>query len=99
MTLTGNKKYLTCIFADLHNFIIIGLISSDESDAEGAALAIRPLSWRTDDVSEYFQLLDERWKAGMTSQQKKANRKTEAWSSKWKDHKWSSTMFALGCAC
>ena len=71
MTLIGNKKYLTCIFADLHNFIIIGLISSDESDAEGAALAIRPLSWRTDDVSEYFQLLDERWKAGMTSQQKR----------------------------
>ena len=49
----------------------IGLISSDESDAEGDALATRPLTWRTDDVSEYFQLLDERWKVGMTSQQKR----------------------------
>ena len=25
--------------------------------------------------------------------------KPEAWSSNRKDHKWSSTMFALGCAC
>ena len=49
----------------------IGLISSDESDAEGDALATRPLTWRTDDVSKYFRLLDERWKAGMTSQQKR----------------------------
>lgn len=47
------------------------LISSDESDAEGDALATRPLIWRTDDVSKYFRLLDERWKAGMTSQQKR----------------------------
>ena len=43
----------------------------DESDAEGDALATRPLTWRTDDVSEYFRLLDECWKAGMTSQQKR----------------------------
>ena len=49
----------------------IGLISSDESDAEGDALATRPLTLRTDDVSRYFRLLDERWKAGMTSQQKR----------------------------
>lgn len=52
------------MFEALH----IGLISLDESDAEGDALA---LTWRTDDVSEYFRLLDERWKAGMTSQQKR----------------------------
>ena len=55
------------MFEALH----IGLISSDESDAEGDALATRPLTWRTDDVSEYFRLLDERWKAGMTPQQKR----------------------------
>ena len=48
-----------------------GLISSDESDVEGDGLATRPLTWWTDDVSEYFQLVDERWKAGMTSQQKR----------------------------
>ena len=53
------------MFEALH----IDLISSDESDAEGNALATRPLTWRTDDVSEHFRLLDERWKAGMTSQQ------------------------------
>ena len=55
------------MFEALHT----GLISSDESDAEGDALGTRPLTWRTDDVGEYFQLLDERWKAGMTSQQKR----------------------------
>ena len=47
-----------------------GLISPDESDVEGDALATRPVTWRTDDVSEYFRLLDEHWKAGMMSQQK-----------------------------
>ena len=50
-----------------------GLISQDESDVhvEGDALVTRPVTWRTDDVSEYFRLLDEHWKAGMMSQQKK----------------------------
>ena len=48
-----------------------GLISSDESDVESDALATRPLTWRTDDVTKYFQVLDERWKAGMTPQQKR----------------------------
>ena len=55
----------------MYEALHIGLISSDESDAEGDALATRPLIWRTDDVSKYFRLLDERWKAGMTSQQKR----------------------------
>jgi len=49
----------------------IGLISSDESDTEGEALTTRPLTWRADAVNEYFCLLDERWNAGMTSQQKR----------------------------
>ena len=49
-----------------------GPISPDESDVEGDALATRPVSWRTDDVSEYFRLLDEHWKAGVMSQQKKS---------------------------
>ena len=55
----------------MYEALHIGLISSDESDAEGDALATRPLTWWTDDVSEYFRLVDERWKAGMTSQQKR----------------------------
>ena len=38
----------------MYEALHIGLISSDESDAEGDALASRPLSWRTDDVGEYF---------------------------------------------
>ena len=50
-----------------HTCTCTGLISPDESDVEGDALA----TWRTDDVCEYFQLLDEHWKAGMMSQQKK----------------------------
>ena len=44
--------------------------SIHESDVDGDALATRPVTWRTDDVSEYFRLLDEHWKAGMMSQQK-----------------------------
>ena len=54
----------------MYEALHISLISSDESDAEGDALSTRPLTWRTDDVNQYFQLLDELWKAGMTSQQK-----------------------------
>ena len=48
----------------------VGLISPDESDVEGDALATRPVTWRTDDVSKYFRLLNEHWKTGMMSQQK-----------------------------
>ena len=54
------------VFGALHT----SLISSDESEAEGA-LVIRPLTWRTEDVSEYFKTLDERWKSAMTPQQKR----------------------------
>ena len=56
---------------EMYEALHISLISSDESDAEGDALSTRPLTWRTDDVNQYFQQLDERWKAGMTSQQKR----------------------------
>ena len=49
------------MFGALHT----SLISSDESEAEG------PLTWRTEDVSEYFKTLDERWKSAMTPQQKR----------------------------
>jgi len=55
----------------MYDALHIGLISSDESDTEGDALATRPLPWRADAVNEYFRLLDERCKAGMTSQQKR----------------------------
>ena len=55
----------------MYEALHIGLISSDKSDTEDDALATRPLTWRTDDVNEYFRLLDERWKAGMTTQQKR----------------------------
>jgi len=55
----------------MYEALHVSLISSDESDVEGDALATRPLTWRTDNVNEYFRMLDERWKAGMTSQQKR----------------------------
>ena len=53
-----------------HTCTCKGHISPDESDVEGDAWATRPVTWRTDDVSEYFWLLDEHWKAGMMSQRK-----------------------------
>ena len=53
----------------MYEALHVSLISSDKSDTEGNALNTRPLStWRTDKVSRYFRLLDERWKAGMTFQ-------------------------------
>ena len=52
-----------------HTCTCTGLISPDESDVEGDALATRPVTWTTDDVSKYFRLLDEHWKAGTMSQQ------------------------------
>jgi len=55
----------------MYEALHIGLISSDESKTEGNALTTRPLTWRADIVNEYFRLLDKRWKAGMTSQQKR----------------------------
>ena len=55
------------VFGALHT----SLISSDESEEEGDALVIRPLTWRTEDVSEYFKTLDERWKSAITPQQKR----------------------------
>lgn len=38
----------------MYEALHIGLISSDESDAESDALATRPLTWRVVDVSEHF---------------------------------------------
>ena len=55
------------MFGALHT----SLISSDESETEGDPLVTRPLTWRTEDVSEYFKTLDERWKSAMTPQQKR----------------------------
>ena len=57
--------------AQMYEALHIGLISSDESDAEDDALATRSLTWRTNNVTKFFRLLDERWKAGMASQQKR----------------------------
>jgi len=44
----------------MYEALHISLMSSDESDAVGDALATRPLTWRTDKVSDYFRLLNER---------------------------------------
>ena len=63
-----------------HTCTCTGLISPDESDVEGDTLATRPVTWNTDNVSEYFRLLDEHWKAGMMSQQKKSVCEPDSWS-------------------
>jgi len=44
----------------MYEALHIGLISSDESDADGDALTTRPLTWRADVVNESFRLLDDR---------------------------------------
>ena len=46
-------------------------MSSDESDTEDDALTTRPLSWRTENVTNFLKLLDERAKSAMTPQQKR----------------------------
>ena len=56
------------IFGSLH----ISLVSSDESEDEGDALATRPLTWRVEEVSDFFRTLDDRWKAAMTPRRNKS---------------------------
>ena len=46
-------------------------MSSEESDTEDNSLRTRPLSWRTENVNNFFKLLDGRAKAAMTSQQRR----------------------------
>ena len=53
---------VNCMTQAQHACTCTGLISPDESDVEGDAVATRPVAWRTDDVREYFRLLDEHWK-------------------------------------
>ena len=54
----------------MYEALHINLVSSDESDAEEDALKTRPLTWRTEEVTDFFKRLDERWKASLSSQQK-----------------------------
>ena len=55
----------------MYEALHIHLVSSDESDAEEDALKTRPLTWRTEEVTDFFKRLDERWKASLSSQQKR----------------------------
>ena len=56
------------IFKALHP----SLASSDEYDEEDpAAMVTRPLTWRTEEVSNFFRILDQRYKSSMTNQQKR----------------------------
>ena len=55
----------------MYEALHINLVSSDESDAEEDALKTRPLTWRTEEVTDFFKRLDERWKASLSSQQKR----------------------------
>ena len=47
------------------------MISSDESDEEGDVLRTRPLEWRADEVSIFFQNLDSRYRENMSNQQRR----------------------------
>ncbi|XP_068714058.1 uncharacterized protein [Montipora foliosa] len=53
------------------------LMSSDESDQEEETLLNRPLRWRAEEVSNFFQMLDIRYRTSMSSQQRRqcANRR------------------------
>lgn len=55
---------------DLFSAVRVSLVSSDESDTGDNSLRTRPLSWRTENVNNFFKLLDGRAKAAMTSQQR-----------------------------
>ena len=52
-------------------------MSSDESDQEDGTLLNRPLEWRAEEISNFFQMLDGRYRASMSSQQRRqcANRR------------------------
>ena len=56
------------IFEALHP----SLVSSDESDEEDpTSMVTRPLTWRTEEVTNFFHILDQRYKSSMTNQQKR----------------------------
>ena len=56
------------IFKALHP----SLASSDEYDEEDpAAMDTRSLTWKTEEVSNFFRILDQRYKSSMTNQQKR----------------------------
>ena len=82
------------IFVSLH----ISLVSSDESEDEGDALATRPLTWRVEEVSDLFKTLDDRWKAAMTPQQKRQSVSRRNGLPSLRSPKlWSSPAVSLGC--
>ena len=56
---------------DLFSALHVSLVSSEESDTEDNSLRTRPLSWRTENVNNFFKLLDGRAKAARASQQRR----------------------------
>ena len=87
------KKKLQETFGALH----ISLVSSDELEDEEDALATRPLTWRVEEVSDFFKTLDDRWKAAMTPQQKHKSVSQRNGLPKSTEPKWSSPAVSLGC--
>lgn len=45
---------------DLFPALHISLVSSDESGTDDDSLTTRPMTWRTNDISQFFKLLDDR---------------------------------------
>ena len=55
------------------------LVSSDESDEEDPTSKVtRPLTWRTEEVTTFFHVLDQGYKSSMTNQQKRPSVKRRA---------------------
>ena len=49
----------------------VTMMSSDESDGEEETLVTRPLPWRAEEISSFFNDLDVRYRANMSNQQKR----------------------------
>lgn len=55
--------------------LTIDLMSSEESDDESNELVVRPLAWRAEEISNFFQQLDGRHLSRATDSQKRQTAK------------------------
>ena len=72
--MASEKEKRDPIFEALH----LSLVSLDGSDEEDpVAMVTRPLTWRTEEVSNFFHILNQSYKSSMTNQQERqsVNRK------------------------
>ena len=66
--MASEKEKRDPIFEALHP----SLVSLDDSDEEDpVAMVTRPLTWRTEKVSNFFHILNQSYKSSMTNQQER----------------------------